>query len=47
MRVLRAQISPQVHPFNDPYVIAGQGTIGMEIVKQTTTVKERLHAVFI
>ena len=23
-----------VHPFDDPYVIAGQGTIGMEIVRQ-------------
>ena len=22
------------HPFNDPYVIAGQGTIGLEIIKQ-------------
>jgi threonine dehydratase len=24
-----------VHPFDDPYVIAGQGTIGMEILKQS------------
>ena len=24
-----------VHPFDDPDVIAGQGTIGMEIVRQT------------
>ena len=23
-----------VHPFNDPEVIAGQGTIGMEILRQ-------------
>lgn len=23
-----------IHPYNDPYVIAGQGTIGMEILKQ-------------
>jgi len=23
-----------IHPFNDPYVIAGQGTIGMEILKE-------------
>src|SRR5690606_20423510 len=23
-----------VHPFDDPYVIAGQGTIGMEILRQ-------------
>jgi threonine dehydratase len=27
-----------VHPFDDPWVIAGQGTIGMEILKvQYTT----------
>ncbi|KNC81801.1 hypothetical protein SARC_05897 [Sphaeroforma arctica JP610] len=25
-----------IHPFDDPYVIAGQGTIGLEIIKQTT-----------
>ena len=25
-----------VHPFDDPYVIAGQGTIGMEILRQHT-----------
>lgn len=25
-----------VHPFDDPYVIAGQGTIGMEILRQRT-----------
>jgi threonine dehydratase len=24
-----------VHPFNDPYVIAGQGTIGLELMEQT------------
>jgi len=25
-----------VHPFDDPYVIAGQGTVGMEILRQYT-----------
>lgn len=25
-----------IHPFNDPYVIAGQGTIGLEILEQCT-----------
>ncbi|AEP36035.1 threonine ammonia-lyase, biosynthetic [Taylorella asinigenitalis] len=25
-----------IHPFDDPYVIAGQGTIAMEIMRQTT-----------
>jgi threonine dehydratase len=33
-----------VHPFNDPDVIAGQGTIGMEILRQ---LQHSLHAVFI
>ena len=32
-----------VHPYDDPDVIAGQGTIGMEILRQTA----QLHAVFV
>src|SRR5690606_17511808 len=32
-----------VHPFDDPDVIAGQGTIGMEILRQH---QRPLHAVF-
>ncbi len=32
------------HPFNDPDVIAGQGTIGMEILRQHA---EPIHAIFI
>ena len=32
-----------VHPFDDPYVIAGQGTIGMEILRQHS---KPIHAVF-
>ena len=32
-----------VHPFDDPDVIAGQGTIGMEILRQHT---KPIHAVF-
>jgi threonine dehydratase len=32
-----------VHPFDDPYVIAGQGTIGMEILRQHP---EPIDAVF-
>ena len=36
-----------VHPFDDPEVIAGQGTISMEIIKQLPKDhKESLHAVF-
>jgi len=34
-----------VHPFNDPLVIAGQGVIGHEIIKQTTG--ENVDAVFV
>ena len=33
-----------VHPFDDPDVIAGQGTVGMEILRQHTA---PLHAVFV
>ena len=33
-----------VHPYDDPDVIAGQGTIGMEILRQTA---QPLHAVFV
>lgn len=33
-----------IHPFDDPDVIAGQGTIGMEILEQTNT---KISAVFV
>ena len=33
-----------VHPYDDPEVIAGQGTIGMEILRQYT---RPLHAIFV
>ncbi len=37
-----------VHPFDDPDVIAGQGTIGMEILRQHHPVEHGpLHAVFV
>ncbi len=29
-----------VHPFNDPYIIAGQGTVGLEIFEQLRNVDE-------
>jgi threonine dehydratase len=32
-----------VHPYDDPYVIAGQGTIGMEILRQHNN---SIHAIF-
>lgn len=37
-----------VAPYDDPYTIAGQGTIGQEIMRQLTTPQqENLHAVFV
>lgn len=33
-----------IHPFDDPYVIAGQGTIGMEILRQY---QKPIHAIFV
>ncbi|MEM9156780.1 MAG: threonine ammonia-lyase, biosynthetic, partial [Cyanobacteria bacterium P01_F01_bin.33] len=33
-----------VHPFDDPHVIAGQGTIGMEIMRQH---QQPIHAIFV
>jgi threonine dehydratase len=41
LRQLRNQIF--VHPFNDPRVIAGQGTVGMEILQQL----EDIDAIFV
>ncbi|MES1205088.1 MAG: threonine ammonia-lyase, biosynthetic [Pseudomonadota bacterium] len=37
-----------VHPFDDPDVIAGQGTVGMEILRQHHPQEHgRLHAIFV
>ncbi|MHC5674573.1 threonine ammonia-lyase, biosynthetic [Nostoc sp.] len=33
-----------IHPFDDPHVIAGQGTIGMEILRQY---QQPIHAIFV
>jgi threonine dehydratase len=33
-----------IHPFDDPEVIAGQGTIGMEILRQW---QQPIHAIFV
>ncbi len=35
-KLARAQGYTFVHPYDDPDVIAGQGTVGMEILRQTT-----------
>ena len=42
--LVRAQDMTFVHPFDDPDVIAGQGTVGMEIVRQH---QEPLDALFV
>ena len=34
MRLVEVEGRTLIHPFDDPLVIAGQGTIGMEILKQ-------------
>ena len=37
-----------IPPYDDPYVIAGQGTIGAEIMRQLSTVeKDNLEAIFV
>ncbi|MDR3323342.1 MAG: threonine ammonia-lyase, biosynthetic, partial [Zoogloeaceae bacterium] len=36
-----------VHPFDDPEVIAGQGTIGLEILRQHSRHEGEIHAVFV
>ncbi|HEY6242273.1 MAG TPA: threonine ammonia-lyase, biosynthetic [Burkholderiales bacterium] len=43
-RLERSRKLAFVHPYDDPEVIAGQGTIGMEILRQTA---QPLHAVFV
>ena len=44
MKLKRRRGLTFVHPHDDPDVIAGQGTIGMEILRQTT---RPIHAVFV
>jgi threonine dehydratase len=43
-RLEKARKLAFVHPYDDPEVIAGQGTIGMEILRQTA---RPIHAVFV
>ncbi len=43
VEIARSQGSTFVHPFDDPDVIAGQGTVGMEILRQH---QRPIHAVF-
>lgn len=44
-RLEREEGMAMIHPFDDPYVIAGQGTIGVEILKEC--VGGRLDAIFV
>ncbi|MBP0973107.1 MAG: threonine ammonia-lyase [Oscillospiraceae bacterium] len=39
-RLAREEGYTFAHPFNDPYVIAGQGTVGLEILKQVPDVEQ-------
>jgi threonine dehydratase len=43
-RLEKARRLAFVHPYDDPEVIAGQGTIGMEILRQTA---RPIHAIFV
>ena len=46
--VSRQQQLVFVAPYDDPYTIAGQGTIGTEILRQLTTLQlDTLHAIFV
>jgi threonine dehydratase len=44
MRLRRRRGLAFVHPYDDPEVIAGQGTIGMEILRQSA---RPIHAIFV
>ena len=44
-RLMDEEMLTMIHPFDDPDVIAGQGTIGMEIIKQS--VSRPLDAIFV
>ncbi|GMI32976.1 hypothetical protein TrRE_jg5655 [Triparma retinervis] len=44
-RLMEEEMLTMIHPFDDPDVIAGQGTIGMEIIKQS--VSRPLDAIFV
>ena len=44
MELTESQQATFIHPYDDPDVIAGQGTIGMEILRQHTG---KIHAIFV
>jgi threonine dehydratase len=43
-KIAKEKSATFVHPYDDPDVIAGQGTIGMEILRQHTG---KIHAIFV
>ena len=45
MRLVETEGRTLIHPFDDPLVIAGQGTIGAEVLKHMTG--KPLHAIFV
>ena len=45
MRLVREEKRTLIHPFDDPHVISGQGTIGMEILKSRNG--KPLDAIFV
>lgn len=45
-RLMREEGRTMILPFDDPFVIAGQGTVGMEILQQTTSTQP-LDAIFV
>jgi len=45
IRLQKEEGLAMIHPFDDPYVIAGQGTIGMEILKKAVNMP--LDAIFV
>ena len=44
IKIAKEKCATFVHPYDDPDVIAGQGTIGMEILRQHTG---KIHAIFV
>ncbi|KAJ3060612.1 hypothetical protein HK102_009426, partial [Quaeritorhiza haematococci] len=45
LRLQRENNLTFIHPFDDPYIIAGQGTVGVEILRQLQ--QDRIDAIFV
>uniref|UniRef100_M4C4L5 Threonine dehydratase n=1 Tax=Hyaloperonospora arabidopsidis (strain Emoy2) TaxID=559515 RepID=M4C4L5_HYAAE len=46
-RLVQEEHLTLILPFDDPHVIAGQGTVGLEILQQTSGSGEKLDAIFV